>query len=227
VKIQVGETEHSLIVTFKTKSDADQAQQYGLTFKDRRLNISFYQGPSAQSIEGKEHNQIIKHRTLSETIEDELLGTTTATQSSSSSSSALMPNDSIGNSVNIISSPNLITKTTMPPNASRISEPEEQPIDYGEEEDILLGGSTMDKEKEEDIILQGFTSRSTSGEITAATEEELGSSTSHHFEFEPVDDNNVDVDVDDEDEDDDDDDDDDEEEDDDDNDDDDIQLLTS
>ncbi|CAF0926199.1 unnamed protein product [Adineta steineri] len=65
-KIQSGDTTNSLLVTYSSKSDVDKIQKDGLTFKDRNLEISFHEDPSL--------NTSLKKRTLSETMEDELLG---------------------------------------------------------------------------------------------------------------------------------------------------------
>jgi len=65
--IQSGDIDNSLIVTYSSKSDVNKIQKNGLTFKDRNLDISFNEDPSL--------NISNKKRTLSETIEDELLET--------------------------------------------------------------------------------------------------------------------------------------------------------
>ncbi|CAF4700433.1 unnamed protein product, partial [Rotaria socialis] len=67
-KIQSNDNDDSLLVIYPTKSDVDKVQKDGLKFNDRTLDISLNEDSSL--------NTSGKKRTLSETMEDELLGAT-------------------------------------------------------------------------------------------------------------------------------------------------------
>ncbi|CAF4551147.1 unnamed protein product, partial [Rotaria sp. Silwood2] len=68
IKIQSNDADNSLLVIYSSTADVDKVRKNGLTFKDRNLDIDFNED-SSLNISGKK-------RTLSETMEDELLGAT-------------------------------------------------------------------------------------------------------------------------------------------------------
>ncbi|CAF0981354.1 unnamed protein product [Didymodactylos carnosus] len=141
VTVQPGEIEDSLIVTFQKKADADTALQFGMTFKERRLHIACYMGPSAQLFEENKPKHQPPQRILSETSEDELLGahaSKTPTTPSTTSTEKSAGNASAQTSSNVGDSQN-----------NKSIENEEQLIGYGvdediDDEDILLG--SIDRE---------------------------------------------------------------------------------
>ncbi|CAF4987854.1 unnamed protein product, partial [Rotaria magnacalcarata] len=63
--IQSNDNDDSLLVVYPSKSDVDKVQKDGLKFNDRTLDISLNED-SSLNISGKK-------RTVSETMEDELL----------------------------------------------------------------------------------------------------------------------------------------------------------
>ncbi|CAF4783408.1 unnamed protein product [Rotaria socialis] len=125
-KIQSNDNDDSLLVIYPTKSDVDKVQKDGLKFNDRTLDISLNEDSSL--------NTSGKKRTLSETMEDELLGaTSTETTNNDDDDDDGGDGDDDDN--------NEPEAKRRPQNQTSDTEDNEEVDEYGDEEERLLAES--------------------------------------------------------------------------------------